>query len=283
MTMSFSSTLCHVALVCFLSLSVNTQAQAQAQAIGSGLTETVNLGTAGNYAILTKAGITTVPDSVITGDIAVSPIAIGGMTGFDFTLDSGETFSTCTQVSGKAYAASYNAPTPAHLTTAVSDMETAYTDAAGRTTPDAARINRVGGVHGTLTPGVYTFTTAVLITEPIHFNGDGIYVIQISKTLTQAADTTMILDNGARAENIFWTVAEAVAVGARAHMEGILLGKTSVTFITESSLNGRILVQTLCALQKATINSFGLSPSPSPSPVVNLTLRVSKKITHTTL
>ena len=32
----------------------------------------VDLGTAGNYAILAKAGISTVPDSVITGNIAVS-------------------------------------------------------------------------------------------------------------------------------------------------------------------------------------------------------------------
>jgi hypothetical protein len=36
-------------------------------------------------------------------------------------------------------------------------------------------------------------------------------------------------------------------------MEGIILGKTAVTFITGSSLNGRILAQTACTLQKATI------------------------------
>eukprot|EP00571_Detonula_confervacea_P013713 CAMPEP_0172297048 /NCGR_PEP_ID=MMETSP1058-20130122/222_1 /TAXON_ID=83371 /ORGANISM="Detonula confervacea, Strain CCMP 353" /LENGTH=71 /DNA_ID=CAMNT_0013006153 /DNA_START=72 /DNA_END=285 /DNA_ORIENTATION=- len=38
-------------------------------------TQNVTFGTAGNYTILTKSGISTVPDSVITGDIAVSPIA----------------------------------------------------------------------------------------------------------------------------------------------------------------------------------------------------------------
>jgi hypothetical protein len=36
-------------------------------------------------------------------------------------------------------------------------------------------------------------------------------------------------------------------------MEGILLVKTDVTFVTGSSLNGRVLAQTACALQKATI------------------------------
>jgi hypothetical protein len=42
-------------------------------------------------------------------------------------------------------------------------------------------------------------------------------------------------------------------VGAGAHLEGILLVKTAVTFITGSTLNGRILAQTLVALQMATI------------------------------
>ena len=46
--------------------------------------------------------------------------------------DKTHTFSTSSQVTGKVYAANYAAPTPANLTTAVSDMQTAYTDAAGR-------------------------------------------------------------------------------------------------------------------------------------------------------
>jgi hypothetical protein len=38
-------------------------------------TDPVQLETAADYAILAKTGISTVPNSVITGDIAVSPIA----------------------------------------------------------------------------------------------------------------------------------------------------------------------------------------------------------------
>jgi hypothetical protein len=38
-------------------------------------------------------------------------------------------------------------------------------------------------------------------------------------------------------------------------MEGILLVKTAVTFITGSTLNGRVLTQTACNLQSAVINS----------------------------
>jgi len=46
------------------------------------------------------------------------------------------TYSTSTQCVGKIYAASYAAPTPAMLSTAVADMQTAALDAAGRTGPN---------------------------------------------------------------------------------------------------------------------------------------------------
>jgi hypothetical protein len=81
----------------------------------------VDLGTACNYAILAKSGISTVPTSDITGDMAVSPIASGAMTGFSLTMDSSILFSTSSQVTGKAFAADYAVPTPGELTTAVLD------------------------------------------------------------------------------------------------------------------------------------------------------------------
>jgi hypothetical protein len=65
------------------------------------------------------------------------------ITGFNLTLDVDGEFSTdlSEQATGNAYAANYAAPMPATLTTAVGDMEIAYTDAAGRVNTDASRIN----------------------------------------------------------------------------------------------------------------------------------------------
>ena len=219
--------------------------------------ESVDLGTAGDYRILTKTGISTVPDSVITGDIAVSPIAATAMTGFDLILDSGGTFSKSTQITGKAYAANYATPTPAILTTAVSNMETAFTDAAGRVNADAARINLGAGEIGgqTLTPGIYTFGSNVDINSDVTFHGSGtdIFIIQMTGNLMLAEGKKVTLTGGALPENIFWQVAGNVKVRAGATMKGILLVKTDVTFITGSTLNGRVLAQTACVLQKATI------------------------------
>ena len=223
-------------------------------------TAEVDLGTAGNYAILAETGISTVPSSAITGDIAVSPIDGAAMTGFDLTFAVDRKSSTSTQLPGySAYAANYVAPTPTHLTTAVGDMGIAYTDAAGRTNPDAARINVGAGEIGSLTlkqtagNGVYTFQSDVTISTDLTFEGSStdIFIIQMTGNLIVSAD--VILTGGAKPENIFWQVAGHVRVMAGAHMEGILLVKTDVLFVTSSSLNGRVLAQTACDLQKATI------------------------------
>jgi hypothetical protein len=221
--------------------------------------DTVNLGTAGNYVILTKTGISTVAASNITGDIAVSPIDSTAMTGFNLTLDVEGEFSTDSsgQTNGNAYAANYADPIPATLTTAVGDMEIAYTDAAGRVNNDASRINLAGGLVGglTLTPGIYTFQVDIYIATDVTLKGDAddIFILQTTKSVEQAANKKVILSGGVQAKNVFWVVAEKVNVGAGAHMEGILLVKTAATFTTGASLNGRILAQSACTLQMNTI------------------------------
>jgi hypothetical protein len=217
--------------------------------------EMVDLGTAKNYAILAKSGISTVPTSAITGNIAVSPIASTAITGFSLALDIDGMKSTSTQVTGDVHAASYISPTPSTLTTAVSDMEAAYTEAAGRTVPDFVNlaVGLLGGL--TLTPGLYTFQSDILISADLTFSGSetDIFIVQTTGNVVQAANKRVILEGGVLAKNIFWQVAGMFNMDAGAHMEGILLVKTSVMLKTGSSLNGRILTQTACNLQMATM------------------------------
>jgi hypothetical protein len=219
----------------------------------------VDLGEAGDYVILTKTGISTVPDSSITGDMGVSPIAATGMTGFALTMDSEDDliFSTSVQLAGKAFAPDYSDTMKTELTTAVSAMETAYTNAAGRPNEDSKRINLGKGAIGgeTLTPGVYTFDTDISITSEVEFKGnaDDVFILQTTKNLLQAEGTKVTLSGGAVAKNVFWQVAGHVTVGAGSALEGILLVKTDASFKTGSSLVGRVFAQTRCDLQKASI------------------------------
>jgi hypothetical protein len=52
-------------------------------------TKTIELGNAKNFAILAKTGISTVRDSTVVGDIAVSPIATTAMSGFGLGIGLG--------------------------------------------------------------------------------------------------------------------------------------------------------------------------------------------------
>lgn len=226
----------------------------------------VNLGAAGNYAILAKTGISSVPNSVITGNIGVSPIASTAITGFSLTEDATNEFSRSTQIIGKAYAPDYASPTPSNLTTAVGDMGTAYTDAAGRAVNYTELYT--GDISGqTLTAGVYKWGTGVLINSDVTLNGgaNDIWIFQIAKGITQANGTKIILTGGAQAKNIFWQSCETVAIGTGAHFEGIVLGKTNITLGTNASINGRLLAQTAVTLIMSTVVAPSASVAPSPS------------------
>ncbi|CAE8613502.1 unnamed protein product [Polarella glacialis] len=226
--------------------------------------DAVNLGSAGDYAILSKTGISTVPTSAIKGDIGVSPIDSTAITGFSFTADSTDTFATSTQVvgGGKVYIHASDSKV------AIGDMETAYTDAAGRTDPDYLDLcpsntkvpcSGSGDLGGkTLGPGLYTFNTSVkevnIFTDcTISGSSADMWIFQVAGDLTMAASMRITLAGGALASNIVWQVAGKVEVGTGAHMEGILLTKTAAVFKTGSSLNGRILAQTAVTLQSSTV------------------------------
>jgi len=208
----------------------------------------VNLGTAGDFMILSKSGITNVPTSVITGNVGTSPITGGAITGL-----------TCPEVTGTIYTVDAAGPAcrvvdAPRLTTAVLDMEAAYTNAAGR----AADVTELGAgdISGlTLAPGVYKWGTAVSINTDVTLAGSAtdVWIFQIAGGLTQAAATKVILANGALAKNIFWQVAGVASMGANAHFEGVILSKTSATLVTGAVVNGRLLAQTNVTLQSNTV------------------------------
>jgi hypothetical protein len=173
----------------------------------------VNLGKAGTFAILSKTGITDVPTSAVKGDVGSSPI-----TGAAILL-------TCTEVTGTVYSVDAAGPMPCKVTdgtllsAAVGDMDFAYTDAAGRVTPNfiALGAGEIGGL--TLVPGLYKWGTGVSIEKDVTLSGGptDVWIFQIAGTLKQASATHVTLAGGALPENIFWQVAGAVTIGTTAH------------------------------------------------------------------
>ncbi|KAJ7921899.1 antifreeze protein [Mycena leptocephala] len=215
----------------------------------------VNLRTAANFAILSKSGVSTVPPSVITGAVGVSPIAATGLTGFSLTVDSTGQFSTSGQVTGHLLAASNSAPTPATLTAAIGDMGTAFTDANGRVNPTFN--NLASGAIGNLVlpPGLYKWSSGITIGSDVTIAGSATdtWIFQVAGTMSVSAGKKVVLANGALASNIVWVVSGAVTANAGAHLEGVILGKTSISLLTGATANSRLLAQTSIALQQTPI------------------------------
>ncbi len=214
----------------------------------------VNLGTAGDYVILAKSAISAVPPAAVTGNLGISPAAATYITGFSLVADATNVFSTSPQVTGKVYASNYTPPTPALLTTAVSDMELAFTSAAGR--PAGVTELGAGNIGGmTLAPGVYKWGSGLLIPTDVTLNGPatGVWIFQIAQDLTMSSAKKILLTGGALAKNVFWQVSGRVELGTTAHCEGVILAKTSITLRTGASINGRLLAQTAVVIDASKV------------------------------
>jgi len=234
---------------------------------------TINLGTAGNYVILSKTTITTTGTTAIVGDIGVSPAAATFVTGFNPTADSSNTFSTSALINGKIFASDYSAPTPANLSTAVSDMETAYTDANSRAT--SVLNPGSGNLAGlTLVAGVYTFDGAgnVIITSDVTLSGSAsdIWVFQIPGNLDISSSMKIVLSGGAQASNVFWAVAGTTTIEPGATFEGNILagpGASTIALQSGAILNGRALGQTAVTLIGNAVTIPSLVTPPVSGPV----------------
>lgn len=234
---------------------------------------TVTLGTAGDFVILTKTGISTTGTTAITGNIGLSPAAASYITGFALTLPAAGAFSTSALVTGTVYAPGYADPTPAYLTTAVLDMQTAYTDAAGRAA-DVTELGagNIGGL--TLTPGIYKWSTGVTIPTDVTLSGgaNDIWILQIAQNLSVSSGVHITLAGGAQAANIFWQVAGQTTIGTGAAVSGNILDQTAIVFNTGATLNGRALAQTAVTLDSNTVtisaSSMPATPATPATPAV---------------
>jgi hypothetical protein len=205
----------------------------------------VNLRSAGAFVILTKTGITNVPTSAIIGDIGTSPITGAAITGLG-----------CPEVTGTIYTVDAAGPpcrvvSPSRLTTAINDMATAYTDAAGRVGPDATELG-AGSIGGrTIGQGLYKWSSDVLIGSDVTLSGgpNAVWIFQIAGSLRESSGARVNMIGGAQAKNVFWQVAGAVILGTTANLKGVVLCKTRISPNTGATIYGRLFAQTAVTLK----------------------------------
>jgi hypothetical protein len=224
----------------------------------------VNLGVAGNFVILTTTGITNVPTSTIDGTIGSSPITAAAMNTVLCSEVTGSIYGVDAAYTGDGIDVTCFVPGTTggipntdkiFVDTAVLNMGTAYTDAAGR----AAGVTELGAgdISGmTLAAGVYKWGTGVVINSDVTLNGSAtdVWIFQIAQGITQASATSVNLTGGALAKNVFWQAFGVVALDTTAHMEGVILSSTAITLNTGATVTGRLLAGTAVTLQQNTVS-----------------------------
>ena len=193
-----------VFVVVALSMFHPTRADAQTPA-------TVNLGTAGSFAVLAGQGVTNTGPSVVNGDLGTHPNP--AVTGFPPG-----------QVNGAIHAGD------AVAAQAKNDLTTAYNDAAGRPCGTNLSGQDLGGL--TLTAGVYCFSSSAQLTGALTLNAQGnpdaVFIFQIGSTLTTASASSVNFINGAQACNVFWQVGSSATLGTNSTFRGNILALTSI-------------------------------------------------------
>jgi Ice-binding-like len=178
------------------------------------------LGTAGNFAVLSGAGMTNTGPSWITGAIGAS---VAGITGFPPGTAGPQ------HIGDSAY------------TVAETDLVTAYNNSSQTTTVDYSGVN-LGGL--TLGPGVYNQSTAPTLTGTLTLSGGGVYIFKIGSTLVTASGARVSLINGAQPCDIFWQVGSSATIATSTTFVGNIIATASIQMQTGATLNGRALART---------------------------------------
>jgi PKD repeat protein len=217
----------------------------------------VDLGSAGNYAILSQTGITdTDHSSAIKGDIGTSRITSADIQPYCSEMKTGTIFGDAAGYVGDGITTSCFSSDYTSAGTAVTDMKSAYDTAQALSSPDYIDVGNSGDIGGkTLGPGLYKFTTAVTISSDVTLNGNSgdVWIFQIPGTFDISSGKHVLLSGGAQVQNVFWVVGGATTLGTTSGFNGTILDSTAITMNTGATLNGRALAQSAVTMDGNTV------------------------------
>jgi hypothetical protein len=188
----------------------------------------VNLGSLTNFVVVAGAGLSNVNapgTTVLNGNVALYPTA---------TITGNPT------INGTLYVAPSTVAKQAEA-----DLVIAYGDAVGL----PAGTNEADLSSMTLAPGVYTSASTMMIavngslTLDAQGNANAFWVFQVGTALTVGTGATVVLENGAKAANVFWAVGSSTTIGAGATFVGTVMSLQANTLDTGATVVGRIFCE----------------------------------------
>lgn len=190
----------------------------------------VPLGTAANFAVLAGTSLTNNAGgtTLISGDVGSPSQTV------DPTLAAGYT----------------NYKSGAILAGALADLQTAISNANGRT----CDVSFAGGVDlggQTFAPGVYCYAGAINITGTVTLSGPGVYIFRTALTLNSTANSIVALSNGATATDVSWLPVGPTTLGANSVFKGSILGQAAAITVGDNTtlINGRVLTAAAVTLR----------------------------------
>lgn len=186
-----------------------------------------SLGTAESFAVLAASTVTNTGNTVITGNLGVSPGS--AVTGFPPGVVIGEMH------------------VDAVATQAQDDVTTAYNDLAGR--PCDVDLSGTDLAGLTLTHGVYCFSSEARLTGTLTLNAEGgsdaVFIFQIGSELITGPGSNVLLVNGGQDDGVFWQVGSSATLDTTTAFRGSILALTSIGLNTGASIGcGRALART---------------------------------------
>lgn len=223
----------------------------------------LDLGAATPYGVLAADAVSSTGATLITGDLGLSPSTATSITGFPPGIVTGAV------TAGDATAI-----------LARDDLTAAYGVAASLTPSSPTTVGDLAGL--TLVPGVYAggeLTLSGVVTLDGGGDADAVWVFQAASTLVTAAASEVRLVDGASSCNVFWKVGSSATLGGGSDFVGTILADVSITAITATTVEGRLLARTGAVELDATVvtvptgcadtssSHVGVSPAfTSPSP-----------------
>jgi hypothetical protein len=217
---------------------------------GAGGPPTINLGSAGSFAVMATASISSTGPVVINGNVGLAPGTSQGI--------------PPAQVNGTIHV---NDPI---VTQAQADLLAAFNDATSRSTNAQTLPGNMGGL--TFTPGLYVNSTSVLISGAgpnnnvtLDAQGDpnAVFIFKMGSTLTTGVGSQVILAGGAKASHVFWQVDTSATIDVGSIFQGNVLAATSITINTGAAVTGSMFSGAAGGAGSATINASTVTvPAP---------------------
>jgi len=193
----------------------------------------VDLGSAGNFAVLAGSGVSnTGVTTHIIGDVGAFPTAT--MNGLLAGNVDGILYTAADPIVGLAKTA----------------LTTAYNDAQSRSLNAISLPGQLGGL--TLAPGLYvnSSTSGIsgtgangILTLDAGGDANAVWIFKMGSTLVTDAGTSIVLAGGAQAKNIYWSVGTSATLGTNSIFYGNILADQAITLTTGATLYGRALTR----------------------------------------